>query len=58
LIKKKREKKDEKCGTNFFVELFIASRIVGWLYFLKLQFNKKKKKWDNKHPLSYSQHQK
>jgi hypothetical protein len=58
LIKKKRGKKDEKCGTKKIVELLTTSRAVGWLYFLKLQLNNKKKKWDNKHPLSYFQHQK
>jgi hypothetical protein len=41
---KKEEEDDEKCGTKEFSKLLMAPRVVGWLCFLQLQLNKKKKK--------------
>jgi hypothetical protein len=42
--KKEEEEEDEKCGTKEFSKLFMAPRIVGWLFFCNCNSIRRRRK--------------
>jgi hypothetical protein len=42
--KKEEEEEDEKCGTKEFSKMFMAPRIVGWLFFCNCNSIRRRRK--------------